>query len=115
MAEISKPFLKKLDIDSLGSVVGGVDIVDIAAGAAGPMLISSLGCSIATCAYFSKADKAKKGKNTSGYNKYIRKAKNCSIAVASTLSTCILSMIVCGVISNAREKDARNSQSLGIS
>ena len=54
--------------------------------------LSSAGCGIASCVYFAKANKAKNSGNIEGYNKYIKKAKNCTIAATSLVGASALAL-----------------------
>ena len=85
--------LEKLDDVFLKDVIGGVDYVDITAGLVCPLIFSSLGCSIASWVYFSKADRAKNVGHTLNYEKYITKAKNCGIATTVLLVASIIDAV----------------------
>ena len=86
--------VEKIDSGFLKNVVGGVDYVDVTAGLACPLILSCLGCSIASCVYFAKADQIRNKGNTADYEKYMKKAKNCGIATTALLGASIIDTVV---------------------
>lgn len=53
-------------------------------------MASSLGCSIASCVYIKKAEKANKENDKTAYEYYIRKSKECGVAAASLVGVSLL-------------------------
>ena len=78
--------------------------MDITAGLACPLVLSCLGCSIASVAYFIKADKARRNGNIVDNYKYLSKAKNCGIAATSLLCASILDTVVAAAGGERRKK-----------
>ena len=88
---------EKLDDKFLKEVSGGGSVRGITTVLGAGSFISGLGCSIATCVYISKANKAISAGNTTDYNRYITKSQNCGIAAA----TMIGSSLVCELVYTA--------------
>ena len=74
---------EKLDDKFLKEVSGGIGVYEATGILTIGSFVSSLGCSIASCVYISKANKERE--NLDKYNDYINKAKNCGIAGVALL------------------------------
>lgn len=85
MTNVDKIFEKsatKLDDAFLTEVSGGgvSEVHNISAAVAAGSLLSGLGCSVASCIYLSKANKARTAGNSGDYEKYIKKCQSCGIS-----------------------------------
>lgn len=99
----SKP-IEKIDDDCLECSAGvtltykgktiEITPLDAVAHLAGPAFCAGWGCQIASCVYFSKANKAKKNNDIAGYDKYIGKAQRCGIAAASVTGAFIGALVI---------------------
>ena len=103
MAEKLETIPQTLSDEFLEHVSGGLDVVDITAGLACPLLLTSLASSVASCVYFSKSEKDKKRGDALGYEEDLLKANRCSVSAASSLGGFIFCMITAGGISSLRD------------
>lgn len=95
--------VRKLDDAYLENISGGFGVMEVAAGAASPLLVSGFGCSVASLIYYYKAGRAKDKGNTADYNNYTEKAKKCAIATTPLLGAFIASACVCGMVDSPKD------------
>ncbi|MBR2578828.1 MAG: hypothetical protein IKE41_01645 [Clostridia bacterium] len=103
-AHTSKELPKELNDACLGNVVGGVDVVDISAALICPAVLSSFGCMIASCVYFSKVAPAKKNGEIVNKHKYLSKAKQCGVAAAALLGAGLLCTVAAAAGGEVKKK-----------
>ena len=89
--------MKKLNDGFLENISGGgarETAYDVSFFVTEATVVSALGCGIASCVYFSKANKSKSAEKSSDYAKYLKKAQNCGIAATSLLGATVGSGIL---------------------